>query len=80
VKQGAGVSIVDPFSAYNAGNDVVCLPLKDQVLFDLWLLFPASRTKQKLTDDLISFTRAALDKFHLPSNDLEDGIAYGSPP
>jgi DNA-binding transcriptional LysR family regulator len=71
VKQGAGVSIVDPFSAYNAGNGVVCLPLKDQVLFELWLLFPASRARPKLIDDFIGFTRKALDEFRVLDDSQE---------
>jgi len=63
VLQGAGVSIVDPFSAYNASGMLISVPLHELVPFDIWLLAPASRPRLRLVDEFIGYIREAVDAF-----------------
>lgn len=63
VMQGAGVSIVDPFSAFNASGKLIGLPLKEDFVFELWLLLPAARPRLKLVDKFIRHVDAAVGAF-----------------
>lgn len=65
VARGAGISVVDPFSAYNAGDTVVARRLEPAVPFDVWLLTPSARQQLRLVDDFIAHVAACLDRFEL---------------
>ena len=55
---GAGVSIVDPFSAFDFDPAEICVrPFQPQVDFNLWLLTPADKKQLRLVADF-------LDVFH----------------
>ena len=55
VANGAGVTIVDPFSASQFRSDEIAVrPLLPVIPFDAWLLFPTSRAASKVTTEFVS--------------------------
>jgi hypothetical protein len=60
---GAGVSVVDPFSAYGFDNrEIVIKPFIPRIEFKLWALFPVSRKRKRLVDDFLTFLRMSIDE------------------
>lgn len=64
---GAGISVVDPFSAYNAAGTVVARPLEPSIPFDVWLLTSSARQSLHLVDNFIAHLSSGLDRFELPT-------------
>jgi DNA-binding transcriptional LysR family regulator len=49
VAAGAGVSVVEPFSASGFGaHELVVRPFRPKVKFDVWLIFPAHRPRSQM--------------------------------
>ena len=64
VAHGAGVAVVDPFSAYEFDDrEIVVKPFRPVVDFKLWALFPAGRTRQGLVEDFMAYFQASIDGF-----------------
>jgi DNA-binding transcriptional LysR family regulator len=66
VAHRAGVSVVDPFSAYTADRTVVVRPFLPIVPFDVWLLLPKSHQRLRLVDEFIAHTKRRLRRFSAP--------------
>lgn len=65
VANGAGVSIVDPFSVYEFDDrEISVRPFEPSVEFNLWALFPAGRGRKRLADDFLSFFQKRVDRFN----------------
>lgn len=61
VASGAGVSIVDPFTAiYYSRDEIVALPLRPSIKFELFLLYPALRPRSRLLESFIMALRAEI--------------------
>jgi DNA-binding transcriptional LysR family regulator len=64
VASGAGVAIVDPFSASQfRADEITVRSLSPIIPFDVWLLLPTSRSPSRVTDKFVSaLTKAVLLK------------------
>lgn len=61
---GAGVSIVEPFSASGFRRDELAVrPFQPLVSFDMWLMFPAFRPRTRMTDAFVETFRTAIEPF-----------------
>lgn len=61
VANGAGVAVVDPFSASQFRSDEIAVrPLEPLIPFDVWLLFPTSRELSQVTEAFVSALRNEL--------------------
>jgi len=65
VKAGAGVSVVDPFTAAQFGDEIVVRPFAPPARFEVFLLFPAFRPRSRLLESFLSRLRAAVAPFAL---------------
>jgi len=63
VKAGAGVSVVDPFTAAQFGDGLVVRPFVPAALFEVFLLFPAFRPRSMLLDDFLRRLKEAVKPF-----------------
>jgi DNA-binding transcriptional LysR family regulator len=63
VRAGAGVSVVDPFTAAQFGDEIVVRPFVPEARFTVFLLFPAFRPRSKLLENFLSRLRAAVAPF-----------------
>ncbi|WP_246104920.1 LysR substrate-binding domain-containing protein [Rhodoligotrophos appendicifer] len=64
VAAGAGVSVVEPFSASGFRDDeIVVRPFRPRVTFDLWLMLPTLRPRAQMTDVFVSTLRESLASF-----------------
>jgi DNA-binding transcriptional LysR family regulator len=63
VRAAAGVSIVDPFTAAQFGNEIVVLPFVPPARFEVFLLFPAFRPRSLLLENFLTRLRAAVAPF-----------------
>jgi DNA-binding transcriptional LysR family regulator len=66
VAHGAGISVVDPFSAYTADRMVLVRPFVPTVPFDVWLLLPKSHQRLRLVDEFIAHVKRRLRRFAAP--------------
>lgn len=78
VAAGAGVSIVEPFSASGFGHqDLVVKPFRPKVTFDVWLIFPAHRPRSQMCDAFAAafrtWTGALPKNYGLPRTLLPNG-------
>lgn len=65
VAAGAGISIVEPFSAGEFGADqLVVRPFRPAVWFDIWLILPTGRPRSRLAEEFIGFFRKAMEAYH----------------
>lgn len=61
---GVGVSVVDPFSAYDYDNrEIVVLPFEPRVDFNVWLLTATDRTLDSLSEEFIGYFRTQVQAF-----------------
>lgn len=61
---GAGVSIVEPFSASEFRQDELAVrPFHPMVQFDMWLLIPSYRPRANMTDAFVHSLRQAIEAF-----------------
>ena len=61
VASGAGVSIVDPFTAAHFDSpDIVIRPFHPMITFDIFLLFPALRPRSRLLESFITELKAEI--------------------
>jgi DNA-binding transcriptional LysR family regulator len=63
VRAAAGVSIVDPFTAAQFGDEIVVRPFVPPARFEVFLLFPAFRPRSRLLENFLSRLRAAVAPF-----------------
>jgi DNA-binding transcriptional LysR family regulator len=63
VRAGAGVSIVDPFTAARFGEEIDVKPFEPPVRFEVFLLFPAFRPRSQLLESFLTRLRAAVAPF-----------------
>ncbi len=63
VRAAAGVSIVDPFTAAQFGDEIVVRPFVPPARFEVFLLFPAFRPRSRLLESFLSRLRAAAAPF-----------------
>jgi len=63
VRAAAGVSIVDPFTAGQFGNEIVVRPFVPAAKFEVFLLFPAFRPRSRLLESFLTRLRAAVTPF-----------------
>jgi DNA-binding transcriptional LysR family regulator len=63
VRAAAGVSIVDPFTASQFGDEIVVRPFVPPARFEVFLLFPAFRPRSRLLESFLSRLRAAVAQF-----------------
>jgi DNA-binding transcriptional LysR family regulator len=63
VRAAAGVSIVDPFTASQFGDEIVVRPFVPPARFEVFLLFPAFRPRSRLLESFLSRLRAAVAPF-----------------
>jgi DNA-binding transcriptional LysR family regulator len=63
VRAAAGVSIVDPFTAAQFGDEIVVRPFVPPARFEVFLLFPAFRPRSRLLENFLSRLRAAAAPF-----------------
>lgn len=63
VESGAGVSIVDPFTALDFAKDkrLMARKFNPRIAFDIYLLFPAFRPRSLLADSFVAALRAEID-------------------
>jgi DNA-binding transcriptional LysR family regulator len=63
VQSGAGVSIVDPFTALDyAGKGLLMRPFRPRIAFEIHLLFPAFRPRSLLLESFVEALRAEVEK------------------
>jgi DNA-binding transcriptional LysR family regulator len=74
VAHGAGISVVDPFSAYTANGTVVVRPFLPIVPFDVWLLLPRSHQRLRLVDEFIAHSKRRLRRFAAPRTSIGDHV------
>lgn len=68
VANGAGVTIVDPFSASQFRQDEVAVrPLEPVIPFDTWILYPAMRELSQVAIAFVTALRRAVECLDLPS-------------
>lgn len=61
VAAGAGVSIVDPFTAAEfSPADIVVRPFHPPISFDMWLLYPAHRPRSRLIEVFVDALRETI--------------------
>lgn len=61
---GAGVSIVEPFSATGFRADELAVrPFRPTVSFDMWLILPTLRPRTRMADAFVEVLRTALEPF-----------------
>jgi DNA-binding transcriptional LysR family regulator len=63
VRAGAGVSIVDPFTAARFGDEIDVRPFVPPARFEVFLLFPAFRPRSLLLESFLTRLRAAVAPF-----------------
>jgi DNA-binding transcriptional LysR family regulator len=63
VRAGAGVSIVDPFTAARFGEEIDVRPFEPPARFEVFLLFPAFRPRSQLLESFLTRLRAAVAPF-----------------
>lgn len=63
VAQGAGVSIVDPFSTFGFHEDEISIrQISPSVMFDVWLMFPTFRPTSLITKSFVAFLSEELQQ------------------
>ena len=66
--QGAGIAIVEPFSASGFHPDeLVVRRFRPTILFDLWAMTPVHRQRSQLSLDFVEFFRRQLESFATPA-------------
>lgn len=61
VTSGAGVSIVDPFTASEMPtSEIVSRPFRPAITFDMWLLYPSHRPRSRLIEEFVVRLRDTL--------------------
>jgi DNA-binding transcriptional LysR family regulator len=61
---GAGVAIVEPFSAAGFRPDELAVrPFLPVVAFDMWLMYPTFRPRTQMANAFVEFLRGALEPF-----------------
>jgi DNA-binding transcriptional LysR family regulator len=63
VRAGAGVSIVDPFTAARFGDEIDVRSFEPPARFEVFLLFPAFRPRSQLLESFLTRLRAAVAPF-----------------
>jgi DNA-binding transcriptional LysR family regulator len=63
VTAGAGISIVDPFTAARFGDEIIVRPFVPVARFEVFLLFPAFRPRSRLLESFLARLRAAVAPF-----------------
>jgi DNA-binding transcriptional LysR family regulator len=63
VTAGAGVSIVDPFTAAWFGDEIIVRPFLPQARFEVFLLFPAFSPRSRLLESFLARLRATVQPF-----------------
>jgi DNA-binding transcriptional LysR family regulator len=63
VRAGAGVSIVDPFTAARFGEEIDVRAFEPPARFEVFLLFPAFRPRSQLLESFLTRLRAAVAPF-----------------
>jgi DNA-binding transcriptional LysR family regulator len=63
VRAGAGVSIVDPFTAARFGEEIDVRHFEPPARFEVFLLFPAFRPRSQLLETFLTRLRAAVAPF-----------------
>lgn len=69
VRAGAGISVVDPFTAAQFGDEIVVRPFVPPARFEVFLLFPAFRPRSKLLESFLFRLRAAVAPFAIGQED-----------
>jgi DNA-binding transcriptional LysR family regulator len=63
VENGAGVAIVDPFTAAGFAQDgLIATPFRPRIFFDFYLLFPAFRPRSLLLDEFVDVLKAEVGR------------------
>jgi DNA-binding transcriptional LysR family regulator len=61
---GAGVSVVEPFSASGFRQDELAVrPFLPVVSFEMWLMYPAARPRTRMTDAFVEAFSSAMGRF-----------------
>ncbi|MDW6021129.1 LysR substrate-binding domain-containing protein [Mesorhizobium sp. BAC0120] len=61
VSSGAGVSIVDPFTAAEfPSSDIVIRPFRPAIGFEMWLLYPSHRPRSRLIEEFVGELRETI--------------------
>jgi len=73
VAAGAGVSVVDPFTAARFRDEIIVRPFVPPARFEVFLLFPAFRPRSRLLESFLARLRAAVAPFAIggPSQALD---------
>lgn len=81
VAMGAGVSVVDPFTAAEISpTEIVIRPFRPAITFEMWLLYPAHRPRSQLIESFVHELRKTIseksaffaDKEHVPQQTSSD--------
>jgi DNA-binding transcriptional LysR family regulator len=63
VRAGVGVSLVDPFTAAQFGDEIAVRPFVPAAKFEVFLLFPAFRPRSRVLESFLGRLRAAVEPF-----------------
>jgi DNA-binding transcriptional LysR family regulator len=81
VAEGAGVSIVEPFSAMGFDpSQLVARRFRPAVWFDMWFILPTSRPRSRLTEEFLTFFRRSIERYRpYPLGVLQEQEPSGAP-